>query len=163
MALIPFEMTPEFLIPFLFIFSVVFGVLSFTNVFKGNKAVSAVVAFAMAAFAATNTGLVEIITQFLPTAIGFFVVVFFLAFLMKLFGLDKKKEDTSMEGMVLGGGVLFMLLGIGFYVYEQFPVEFPIIGGGENLIFTIGFLMIISIFWGVMKIGEGPKLVEKSK
>lgn len=149
---IPFEMTAEFMIPFLFVFAVVFGVLSFTNVLK-NNAVNAVVSFTLAAFAATNTGVLAIITKFLPTAIGFFIVMFFLAFLFRLFGLKPDQRNT-MEGMVVGGGVLILLLTLGYYVFQTYSVEFPVIGGGENLVFFFGMLLIISIFWGAMKIGE---------
>ena len=161
MVAVPFEMTAEFLLPFLFIFSVVFGVLCLTNVFK-NKAVDAVIAFALASFAATNTLIVESVTEFLPMAVAFFIMVFFLAFLFKLFGIKPEKQ-TEMEGMVVGGGVLVLLLTLGYYVFDIYPVEFPIIGGGDNLIFFVGFLMIISIFWGTLKIGEQPRVTGSPK
>jgi hypothetical protein len=152
---IPFEMTSDFLLPFLFIFAVVFGVLNLTNVFK-NKSVNAVVSFALAAFAATNTTVVGSIREFFPYAVGFFVILFFFAFTLRLFGL-KPAQSFQQEGMIVGAGVLVLLLVVGYQVYELYPVEFPFIGGGENLIFTMGFLMIISIFWGVLKIGEGAQ------
>jgi hypothetical protein len=146
----------EFAIPFLFMFAVTFGVLDFSNVLK-NRAVHAVVAFALAGFAATETSIMSTITAFMPSAVWFFIILFFFAFISRLFGLrgDTNMDGRESEGTIVGAAVLFALMGVGWQVLDQFRIEIPFIGGGDNLLFLLGFLVVVSLFWGIIKTGHG--------
>ena len=143
-------------ISFFFILAVVFGVLKLSNVFK-NNAVHAVVALAVAAFVATQLSFVEMLWNYLSGITWFFIVMFFIAFALELFGVRKARpgegEQKAMEGMIVGGAVLFILLSVGWMLLRTFPVNLPLIGGGENLIFLLGLVFVISLFWGAMKSG----------
>ena len=68
-----------------------------------------------------------------------------------------------MEGMIVGAGVMVILLLVGYNVFSTYQLEFPIIGGGSNLIFFFGFLMIISIFWGALRLGAGQPAVQQPR
>lgn len=145
-------------ISFFFILAVVFGVLKLSNVFK-NNAVHAVVALAVAAFVATQASFVSILWVYLPSITWFFIVMFFIAFALELFGVRKggRGEEGALQGMIVGGAVLLILLSVGWMLLQSFPVNLPVIGGGQNLIFLLGLVFIISLFWGAMKSGGMPQ------
>ncbi|MEM5804509.1 MAG: hypothetical protein QXU82_01530 [Candidatus Aenigmatarchaeota archaeon] len=140
------------LISSLFIFAVIFGVLELSNVFK-SRAVHLVIALAIGFFASTYPPLIATLWNFLPNVTWFFIVMFFLAFTMQLLGVRKHGGDV--ETMVVNAGVLLVMLSVGWMVLQEFPVQFPLIGGGENLLFLLGFIFVVSLFWSAMKMGSG--------
>ncbi|MFQ6009520.1 MAG: hypothetical protein ACE5J7_00130 [Candidatus Aenigmatarchaeota archaeon] len=150
-----FGLSNETLIASLFILAVVFGVLELSNVFK-NRAVHFVVSLAVAFFASTYPPLVSALWTYLPSITWFFIVMFFIAFALELFGVRKGKE-VEVQSMVVGGGVLLVLLSIGWTMLQYYPIEFPLIGGGENLLLLLGIIFILSLFWGALKLGPGPQ------
>ena len=139
----------------LFILAVVFGVLELSNVFK-NRAVHFVISVAVAFFAASYQPLMQTIMSFLPNITWFFIVMFFIAFTLELFGV-RKGGGGDIESMVVGGGVLLVLFSIGWMMLQYYPIEFPLIGGGENLLLLMGIIFIISLFWSAMKLGAGQQ------
>jgi len=142
----------QFFIPFLFVLAVVFGVLQLVNIFK-NKAVNAVISLAIAFFAASNSVFVATLNAQLGNITTFFIIMFFIAFVMELFGFRGRGKDYT-ESLVLQGGILFVLLAIGFMFQDQIPT-LPLIGGGTNLILLIAVILILAIFWAAFKIGVG--------
>ncbi len=72
------------LIPFFFVFAIVYGALEFSGVFK-NKRVNLIIACVMGFFAISNPAITGFITGMLPYAVIFFVVFFFLGFLFSVF------------------------------------------------------------------------------
>jgi len=155
--IIPFDMTNQFLISFLFVFAIVFGALQIANVFK-NKAVHAIMGLAIALFATMYPPFLATLWSYLPNVTWFFIIMFFIAFVMEIMGFRKKKPQ-ALEGLVIQTGVLLVLLSLGYVISRNYPVEIPIIGSTENLIFLVGFISIISIFMSVLKldIGGPPK------
>ena len=145
------------LISSIFILAVVFGVLELSNVFK-NRAVHFVVALAIAFFASVYPPLISTIWAVLPNIAWFFIVMFFLAFTMQLLGI--RKQGGGVETMVVNAGMLVVLLSVGWMIIQSFPgMQLPLIGGGENLLFLLGIIFVISLFWSAMKLGgvEAPK------
>jgi len=157
------DISMQFAIPFLFVLAVVFGVLELTKVFK-SRAVHAVVAIAIAFFATSYAPFLTALWSYLPSITWFFIVMFFFAFILQLLGLRGKAvgmPGKETESLVVGGVVLLVLLSAGYMILQEFPIELPLIGGGDNLILLIGLIFIISIFWAAMKIGPEKIPVKK--
>lgn len=150
---IPADPTFATLVPFLFIFAVVFGLLELSKIFK-NKAVNAVIAIALALFAILNASFVTLLWNVLPSLTTVFIALFFLVFALELFGLRKPKEDY-VESIMTGGAVLFVLLTVGIILIQDLQLELPFIGSGENLVFLLAIILLISIFWAALKAGRG--------
>lgn len=151
MPIIAFDLTPEFLIPFLFVLAVVFGVLNLTNVFK-SRAVSFVIALAIAFFAASYQPFTTLLWAQLGNITTFFIVMFFIAFLLEVFGVRKVAQRAIPESMAMQGAILFILLGVGYMIVDKIP-QLPFIGGGQNLLLLIGVIFILMIFWSAFKLG----------
>ena len=139
----------------LFVLAVVFGVLELSNVFK-NRAVHFVISLAVAFFAASYAPLMTTLWTYMPSITWFFILMFFIAFALEMFGVRKEK-GVDIESMIVGGGVLLVLLSVGWSMLRYYPVEFPLIGGGENLLLLLGLVFIISLFWSALKVGLQAK------
>jgi len=150
-------MNLEFLVPFLFVFAIIFGALSY-NQDKGGKTffskpVNVVLSLALSIFAAYYTPVTVTLWEYMPQMIWFFVIVFFLGFIKKLMSGGK-------GGMGAAGPLaisFLLLLTVGWSILEAIPFDIPIIGTGENLIFLFGLIFIIALFWGTMKLGSGKE------
>ena len=149
----------QFLITFLFTLAVVFGVVEISKVFKGNKAVSLIIALAIAAFAAGYAPFQTTLWNLLPNITWFFIVLFLVAFGLELFGVRRGSAvpGKEHEGMIVSAAVLLILLTVGWTVLQTNPISLPYIGGGQNLIFLVGFIIILSLFWSAMKTGFGEQ------
>ncbi|MBU5557847.1 MAG: hypothetical protein QW751_01535 [Candidatus Aenigmatarchaeota archaeon] len=155
------EPSMQALIPFLFTFAVVFGVLELTRVFK-NRAVEAVIAFALAVFAITQPAFTTMLMLWLPSILSFFIIVFFIAFIFEIFGLRKKpekihpeiyaKEQAEKAGLL--GVAIVLLFAVGGLALSQLGLSLPVIGGPENILFALGLIFIVALFWLAFKIGE---------
>ena len=148
-----FEGSLNIIVPFLFVFAIVFGVLQVANVFK-NRAVNFVIALAIGLFAISNAALVTTLHALLPNVTWFFIVLFFFVFVFELLGLRKEGKSHT-ESMITSGGVLFVLLSLSFMVLQVAPSELPFIGSAINLVFILGLIFILAIFWAALKIGVG--------
>ena len=155
-----FEPTMQFIIPFLFILAIVFGVLQLVNVFK-NKAVNVVIALTIAFFASSYGPFTSLLWSQFGNITIFFIAMFFIAFIMQIFGFKRPKDPREYASpMMLHGGILFVLLAIGFAYSDLLPT-LPFIGGGENILLLIGIVFILVIFWGAFKIGLFQMAVPK--
>jgi predicted neutral ceramidase superfamily lipid hydrolase len=153
MPLIVLDPTTQFLIPFLFVLAIVFGVLELSNIFK-NRAVSAIIAIAIAGFASLYAPFVEVLWNLLPSLTWFFIVLFLLAFTLELFGVRRRKggPQEALQSMLISGVILIILFGVGFSVIESLPIDLPFIGGGQNLLVLLGIIFIIAIFWSAFRV-----------
>ncbi|MFH1474127.1 MAG: hypothetical protein ABIE55_04545 [Candidatus Aenigmatarchaeota archaeon] len=143
----------EFLIPFLFVMAVVFGVLEITKVFK-NRGVNFVIALAISFFAVGNATFVGFLWAQFGNITAFFIVMFFIAFILEMFGLRRpSKESRSESGMLITGAVLFLMLALGFTYSDLIP-SLPYIGNGNNLIILFAIVFILAIFWAAFKAGR---------
>lgn len=142
------------LIPFLFVLAIVFGVLDLSKIF-GNRGVNFLIALALAYFTITNTAFVTLLLSYFGSITAFFIIMFFIAFILEVFGLRKGQHSPTLS-MIINAGILFILLSVGFLYAEQIPT-FPYIGGGQNLIFLFIIIFILVIFWSAFRIGAGGK------
>ena len=153
--------TIQLLVPFLFVFAVVFGLLEITHVFK-NRAVEAVIAIALALFAASQAAFTRLLLSWLPSIISFFVIIFFIAFVFELVGLRKAHTKHPEKAGLLGIAIV-ILFAVGGLVLTQFSIELPVIGGPQNILFALGLIFIVALFWIAFKIGEGKEAPQKQE
>ncbi len=149
--MVVFDLSTQFIVPFLFVFAIIFGLLELASPIK-NKGVNVVITFVIAYFATSYGPFATILWSYLPSITWFFIIMFFLAFGMEIFGVRGKK-GTKVETLALTGAVFFILMAVGWIMAEQFPVELPVIGGTDNLILLLGILFILMLFWGAFKLG----------
>jgi hypothetical protein len=144
--------TPEmqFLIPFLFVLAVVFGAIELSGIFK-SRAVTAVIAIAIAAFAASYGPFVATLWTWLPSITWFFIIMFLIGFVMRALGLRGAAPGEAAEKMIIGGVVLFILLSVGWTVLRVVPIRIPFVAA-ESFILLLGLICIIVIFWLAIRI-----------
>ncbi|MFH0929428.1 MAG: hypothetical protein V1818_03675 [Candidatus Aenigmatarchaeota archaeon] len=140
----------EFLVPFLFSLAVIFGILEVTRIFR-NKAVNFIVSFALSFFALAYPGFMAFMWANFGLVAMFFIAMFFMLFILKVFGMGGK---SSQDSVIINGAILFVLLSLSYLYVDSFP-SVPIIGEGQNLILLISVVLIISIFWAAYKMGSG--------
>jgi len=155
----------SFWIPFLFIFAIIFGALSFSNPFR-SRPVALAISLSLSLFSAFYTPLNATLWQYMPSLIWFFILVFFVGFVAKMLGMGGKKGEGSKGGPGPAAIAFLLLLTCGWSIL-QIPelrgFEIPLIGGGENIIFLFGFLFILALFYGAMKIGPGEAPPKEEK
>ncbi len=140
-----FDMLPlGMIIPFVFVFAIVYGAMEFSAVMK-NRKVSMVISLCIAFFTITNQQVINFINQVLPYAAVFFVIVFFIGFIKRPF-----------RG---GGGtnpvLLIIVLGLILLVFVQLgldgsPFQSIVQGsflGDENLIMIVGLVIVVIMFY----------------
>jgi len=123
----------DFLIPFFFIFAIIYGALEISGVFK-NKAVKAIIA----------------VHQVLPYAAIFFVVVFFIGFIAKPFRGRKAGEPGKRDPLLL-----LVVLGLLLIIFAQlatpsspfYPDISSTILGDETILWGIGIVIVIFMFY----------------
>lgn len=150
-----FLLSEQVLIPFLFVLAIIFGVLELTKIFR-NRAVNFLIALSMAIFTVTNSSFIAMLWSYFGSITTFFIVLFLIAFVFEVFGLRKGGQRDVVSSIIIDGGILFILLSIGFLYTGQIP-ELPFIGGGQNLLFLFIIIFILVIFWSTFKIGAGGK------
>jgi len=142
-----------FILPFLFTFAVIFGVLEITKVFP-NKGVLAVISLVFAYFASTNQMFLTLFNQNFMYLTGFFIAMFLLIFVLEIFGLrpGKSKNPTDiMKEFAIHAFILFILLTVGFYGIETLDIDLGFISNSD-LALLIGFVVIIALFWAVFRL-----------
>src|SRR3989344_6156379 len=82
----------EFLLPFLLVFAVVFGILQKSNIFgAGNKSINAVVALVLGLLITSQFEVVQSLTSFLPKMSMFIIVAMMVLIFIALFAGDISK------------------------------------------------------------------------
>ncbi len=142
MATIPF--LPADLLPlvstFLFVFAVVFGVLSYAKVFDDRR-VNGALALAIALFSMAYEPLVLALTQYMPIAVGVLIVLFFLALLKKMF--TKGEGGGDKLPILVTIILLAMLLG----AFSQELTRFVPLGFDPTAVLWIGGLILVFLFF----------------
>ena len=152
---------------FLFVFAIVFGLLSFTKLFvqkdkegepkgKEPRMLYAIIAVVFAVVAVSYEPLVIFIQQILPPAIGLFIVVFFFAFLKEIFRKKKDKQEKHPLQTLAILAILLILLGAFWNDITRITGVAAFISP-DNLFVLIGVIIIIMLFYVVSKVGEGEE------
>jgi hypothetical protein len=158
---IAFLLSEQILIPFLFVLAIVFGILDIIKMFGKNRAVNFLIALSIAFFSVTNSSFVNLLWSQFGTITSFFIIMFFIAFVLEVFGLKggKGKED---DDIVIYGAILLIMLSFGF-AYSNLIPSIPYIGGGSNFIVLVAIILILVIFWRAFKIGAEPTIPGQEK
>lgn len=138
----------DFMIPFFFIFAIVYGALEVSGVFR-NRAVKAIIAVALGFFAVSNAEVVSFIHQVLPYAAIFFVVVFFISFIAKPFrgrGGEPGKRDPLLLLVVLSL-LLIIFAQLATPSSPFYPDISSTILGDQNVLWGIGIVIVIFMFY----------------
>lgn len=146
---------------FLFVFAVVFALLSYTNIFvqrdeKGNpkgeppRKVYAVIALVFGLFAAMYEPLVTGLQKYLPYASMLLIIIFIVIFAKRLFSGNKRERFDAFP-VILSMGVLLLVLGI---FWEGVALYLPSDLSSANALWVVGLIIIIGIFYAVHKHSE---------
>lgn len=138
-AIVPFFST------FLFVFAVVFGLLSVAKI-GFDKRVNAALAIAIAFFASIYEPLVTMLTQYMPIAIGLLIVIFFVVFIKKVLGGEGKDGDNL--PILIAIGLLMLLLAM---FSDRIVAVLPYGADPNMVLWGIGILFVILFFWFVYK------------
>lgn len=141
----------EFLVPFFFCMATVFGVLEITKLFR--KPVNFIIAITLSIFALWYPGFVEFLWANFGLIAIFFIALFFIVFIYKVFGVGGR---NTADAIVINGAILFVLLSISYLYMNNLPGT-SFFGGAQNLILLIALALIISIFWAAYKTGGSPQ------
>ena|SRR3989338_5171682 len=134
-------------IPVVFTLAIVYGALETASPIK-NKKSNALISVIIALFVATYEPAVSFINGVLPYAIALFVVVFFLGFLKKTFGSDKKgKKDST--GLFLSLGLILI-----FLAYQQGGGGVLDLGFSSEMITTAGIVIVLIILYTAYKMDK---------
>lgn len=135
-----------FLGAFLFVFAVVFGLLSMAKgkdekaLFRNN--VNAIIAIAFAAFSVMYEPLVTGLQQFIPLAAGILLVLFFVVFIKRVFGGKKGDKFDALPFVV----VISLLLAILSIFWGS--LGFSVAGlSSTNVLWLIGIGVVIAILY----------------
>ena len=138
-------------LPFIFMFVIVYGGLELANPLK-NRKTSIIIALIFAAFAIMNYDVLQMIWNFMPYAMLFFIAMFFLAFILKVVKKEKKEGNQgrpNAELLVIALGLLFILL---YYLSINADLAYTLnlywlIPQWDNIIAIAGLILIILIFY----------------
>ena len=139
------------MIPFFFVLAIVYGALDYSNVLKKNS-VKAIISLVIAFFAITYQPLVDFIYLVLPYAVILFIVVFFLAFISKLFkgkggeGGKGGERDWTLIAII----VILILIATAAYgqdILNNFLPAMP----AENFLYAVGLVLVLLIFYAAYK------------
>ena len=136
----------DYLLPFLIIFAIVFGILSKTNIFgDNNKSINAIIAIAVGLMA-LQFGLVSVFFSELFPRFGIGLSI--LLVIMIILGLFRSDDEKWQNYVLLGIGAIIVVAiliqsagGFGFYSgywwYNNWPSILAIVAVGVGVIIVI--------------------------
>lgn len=145
--------TVPYFAAFLFVFAVVYGALFSSKVFSGQKGVNAVIAIAFALISAAYPPFVNTVYTYLPVAAGILAVLFFVQVVRKTFG-GEKKQGTKYDSLPPVIGLSISLLLAGVLWNEIYYYIAPLGITSNNLLWAVGIIVVVLIFWLIYKHGE---------
>ncbi len=142
-AVVPYVST------FLFVFALIFGLLSYSKIGDFNKRVNAMLALAIAGFSVLYEPLVVTLSQYIPIAASLLIIIFFLALVKKIFeGKEGSKKDYFPLIAVIA--ILFLLLIAFADIFLAFlPGNFD----PSVVLWVIGLVFVVLFFWLIYKTG----------
>jgi hypothetical protein len=131
---------------FLFVFAMMFGLLSYAKIAGFSNRVSAMLALVIAFFSVLYEPFVTGMQALLPFASILLVVVFFVIFMKKLLVGDEKSEKKDMIPFALAFGIAMLLVGL-FWpnVAGYVPAGFD----PNNILWIIGIVFVL-VFFGAI-------------
>jgi len=126
-------------LPFLLVYSLIYGLLTKTNIFGSEseaQSVNQVIALSIGAFVITSTDVVNLMMGIIPQASFLLVVILMLMMMAALMGL-KMGAGEGLFGMAGGGKTLFGIITLVFLMIIDAGVE-----GGIPIVRQINELVI---------------------
>lgn len=117
-----------YLLPFLLIFAIIYSVLSFTKVFKGNKAVNAVISLAVALLALQFQIVPVFFAEIFPR-VGIALSVLLAIVIIGGFFADPNKEGNEWIRWVLVGITAIILIVVLGGTFSSFGIGWGLGGG----------------------------------
>ena len=155
-------MYENILVPFFFIFAIVFGSLRVANIFgkadkqgrswEGAKKVDAVIALALSLFAISNASFVNFIWTNFGLITLFFIAMFFIIFIMEVFGLRDDRTNKA-DKLLTIGAIMFLMFSLSV-VYGNVFSSLNFMGSSENAFLIIALVFIVVLFWLTMRVGR---------
>jgi|SRR3989338_4379453 len=141
--------TVPYVSTFLFVFALIFGLLSYSKVGDFNKRVNAMLALAIAGFSVLYEPLVLTLGQYIPIAASILIIVFFMALVKKI--LDGKEGSKDKFPLIVVIAILFLLLIAFADVFLAFlPGNFD----SSVVLWGVGIVFVLLFFWLVYKTGD---------
>ncbi len=136
-----------FVATFLFVFAIVFGLLTISKLFPKN--VNALLALVFALFSVFYEPLVVGLQEFMPIAAIFLIIVFFIVFLKKVFGKEKGGHASDLLPIVVS--LVLLLLVLATFGGGELIVSLlrPFGFDPSDAIYFVGLIIIIIIFVAV--------------
>lgn len=149
----------SYVLPFLLIFAVVFGIIEKSNILGNNKAVNAIISFAIGLLALqfdfVSTFFAEIFPKF-----GVGIGVFFVLILLVGLFYNEKKDKTTMYviGLVIAFAVVIWALSSWQFWADQFGIGWWIRDNFWAIV--IGIIVVVAV---AVVIGRGGSSSGKKK
>jgi hypothetical protein len=137
--IIPLSYIP-YITSFLFVFAIVFGLLSQMNIL-GSKNVNAIIAIVFAVVSVAYAPFVTFLYSILPIAAVFLVIVFFFIFVKKLFS-GGQQGSMIVPAVILA--VSLVLLGV---LWSDISKLVPVGIRPDDVLWAIGLFAIVMIFY----------------
>jgi len=134
-----------FISTFLLVFAIVFGLLTYSTFMKLDKRVNALIALAVAMFSVFYEPLVVSLNQFMPIVVIVLIVLFFVAFIKKIF---EEKESKDKFPMVITIGILLLVLGV---IGDRLAPFIPAGVDPTAVFWIIGLVFVLLFFWAAYK------------
>ena len=132
---------------FMFVFAIIFGVLNYAKILGFSKHVNAIVAIVFGAFSVVYEPFVLGMAQYMPYAAALFVVIFFILVIKKAFTGGK---DEKFDALPIVVSLVIMLIIVGMF-WQQLSYFIPINVDPMNVLWAIGIIVVLGIFWAVYK------------
>ncbi len=131
------------IIPFLFVFGVIYGSLEVAKVFR-NKGVNLIIAAAIAIIAMSNYGMIEFINSIIPYATIAFIIIFGIMVLKKTVFAGLGKVGGGRKGLDLSLVIIILML-VFIFLGNAGDSTLINISLNEDLIAIIGICLVILI------------------
>jgi len=144
-------------LPFLFVLAIVYGMLTITGIFKTKdgrpmNSVNFIIALVFAFFAAGYAPFVNFFFANFGAVLWAFIILFFIAFILEVVGLRRKKVPKGKEDVpiMMGGIIILLLVTVGFTYISD--LEIPIIGA-QNFMVIIGLVLLMLVLYYAYELG----------
>ncbi|GEM_PF-2295684 len=145
------QTTLQFLVSFLFVFAIIFGVLQTAKRVKNVEGkifeerffperVNILLAIIIAFISAFYPPLSSFLFNFIPIATVIFILVFFLLFFKNVF-IEKNKLGIN---FMISAGILLVVLGL---IAESVPYIPYLPISGKDIFWIVGIILVILIFY----------------
>ena len=141
-----------FISTFLFVFALVFGLLSYSKIGEFNKKVNALLALAIAGFSVIYEPLVAGLTQYMPIAAGLLIIVFFVALVKKVLGGKEGGGKDTFPIVVSIAVLLLILMNFSSGIAAFLPQSLI---DSSTIFWIIGIIFVLLFFWGIYKYQGG--------